>query len=300
MSYNIAIFISGRVIYYDTQLLEVINRIETNSDYNIKLFFSINTLSLGKDESPESITDNLKQIYKDKIGCIYWETFKYPASYINNKILNNNLKFYINDMSSISTYAQLSCIYNDKKNFENINTYEKQNNIIFDIICKVRSEMILTPESKIRFNIHNNDSLVIYNKHFCDIRLWGHVYKYTPYVLLTDTFVYGNKKSMEIYCRAYDWMLEQDIIFKGNYYNCLEIILTESVLNHVFYNIPGGGAVPTYSEEYIINKFSKNMNNLMIVRIPDEELKYSLMPNRAINNFRITIDNFLNYTHSLK
>jgi len=70
----------------------------------------------------------------ESFGSIHFENYKMPKSYVDNKIKNN---------INIFSYNQLSCFYNDFKNMELIENFEKNENKLFDVICKVRSDMII-------------------------------------------------------------------------------------------------------------------------------------------------------------
>jgi hypothetical protein len=285
---NIALFFSGRILNYENSLTDIINNIKENNSINIlKLFFSINKFSLDKNESINFIENNLKNLLKDYLGNIYYEDFKLPKEYVKNKITNNVNNF---------PYNQLSCTYNDMKNYELIDNFENDNNLCFDIICKSRTDNIFN--SKINFIKDNKDDLIIRNKHIMDLRYWGHNYYNTPR-LVSDCFAYGNKKSMKIYCKTYNWILEKDLELKGLYLHALEIVLTDSILNYVFYNIPGGGQIPILSHDEIINKYNFNSNNIKIIY--DDSILYNLIPTqiRSKNNFNVNINNVLEYTKNI-
>ena len=129
-----------------------------------------------------------------------------------------------------------------------------------------------------------------------DIRYWGHFYTDTP-LMISDAFAYGNKISMKHYCSTYDWILKNDNILNGNYSQTFEIYLTDSILQHVFYNIPGGGVYPILSSEQIINKYINNPNKITICYL--NNVTYTLLPQqiRSKNNFIVDIHNVFNYTH---
>jgi hypothetical protein len=279
---NIALFISGRLLGFETCLIHFINLLKNK--YKVYVFFSINTNSLDKNFNLESIVDNLKLLLGDSFGDIHFEEYKMPKSYVENKI-NNGL--------NIFSYNQLSCFYNDFKNIELIENFEKKYNINFDIICKVRSDMIT--KCDYTFIIDNKDELIIRNKHICDIRYWGHVYNDTP-LMISDAFAYGNMKSMKYYTYTYNFILQNDLLMKGNYNNAFEIYLTDSILQHVFYKIPGGEHTPTLTKEEIFYKYNNIPNGCKIYYIND--FYYHLLPThiRSRNNFTVNLDNVFNYT----
>lgn len=280
---KIALFISGRLLGYRDCLLPFINNLKKK--YNIFLFFSINTFSLDNNNNNlELVINDLKNTFGETIGEIYFEEYKFPKNYVENRIDNNVTTF---------TYNCLSCFYNDSKNMELIENYEKNNNITFDIICKTRSDALFNND--VNFIMDSNDELIIRNKHMTDIRYWGHIYKDTP-LMISDAFAYGNKISMKHYCSTYNWILKNDLILKGKYSQTFEIYLTDSILQHIFYNIPGGETTPLLNRAQIIDKYINNPKGIKIIYSND--INYELLPSnvRSKNNFIVDINNIFKYT----
>lgn len=177
-----------------------------------------------------------------------------------------------------------------------IENYEKTHDCEFDIICKVRSE-IMVQGNIIDFVVDNKDDLVIRNKHITYIRYWGHAYNNTQ-LMISDAFAYGNKNSMKKYCSTYNFILENDLRLKGLYAHAFEIYLTDSILQHVFYNVPSGGVTPLLTANEIIDKYANNPNNIKIIYI--DNVNYCLIDDniRRANNFIVNETNVLNYTQS--
>ena len=282
---NIAFFISGRLIGYKELLIPFVNIFKTK--YNIYLFFSINSFTLDKGVSIKMATNELINTFGEMIGDIYFEDFKMPKSYVENRIENNVDTF---------SYNALSQSYNDSKNMELIEKFEINKNIEFDIVCKTRSDIHFINIQD--FIVDNKDDIIIRNKHMMDIRYWGHIYRDTP-LLISDAFAYGNKKSMKHYCETYDWILKNDLLLKGQYTQAFETYLTDSLLQHVFYNVPGGGQNPVLTREQIINNYLNNPKGIKIVYM--NNIRYVLL-NQSIrlkNNFVVDKNNFLQYTHTI-
>ena len=128
-----------------------------------------------------------------------------------------------------------------------------------------------------------------------EIRYWGHKYTDTP-IMVSDAFAYGNYESMKRYCQTYDWILENDILLKGLYTQGPEVYLTDNVLQHVFYNVPGGEHEPTMSKENIIQIYNRN------IRTIECKCNYTMIARhiRTKNNINITLDNVWNYTKQIK
>jgi hypothetical protein len=283
---NLAIFISGRLLGYPICLLPVINNLK-KKNYKVHLFFSINTFSLNVNDrnaaTLEYITNDLKNKFGESLCYCNFEEYKIPKYIVENFIKNNITTF---------SYNVFSCFYNDKKNFDLIEEYEKNNNVKFDIICKMRSELKFNDDD-VNFILDNKDDLIIHNKHMMDIRHWGHVYNDTP-AMISDAFAYGNKNSMKIYCSTYDWILSNNL--NELYHQTFEIVLTDSILQDKFYKIIGGGESPLLTKEQIIDKYINNPRKIKINYISGDI--YVIMPNniRSINNFIVDINNVNEYT----
>jgi hypothetical protein len=280
---NVALFISGRLLGYDICLLPLINRF--SKDYKIKVFFSINTLSLGEGEDITTIVSNLKCLLGDRFGDIYYEEFKLPYEYVQTKLQNGIDNF---------LYNQLSCFYNDKQNLRLIEEYQRNYNITFDVISKIRSDIFPMEYCQCLYLTQDDPDALIIQTVCHNIRYWGHEFKEFPYPMISDAFAYGNMKSMRIYCKTYDWILEQSKLRNGQYLYTFEILLTDSILNYCVYDHDDNNN-PTISEEQLFNIFINNTNNIKISYI---DIEYHIMPKemRSKNNFVIDKSNILNYT----
>jgi hypothetical protein len=282
---NVALFISGRLIGFNEYLLPFINKLK--SKYNIYVFFSINTFSLDKNYNLETITNDLKNQLENSFGDIYFEEYKMPKKYVENRIKNEVNMF---------QYNCLSCFYNDFRNMVLIEEFENNNNINFDVICKTRSDM-MCPKIDYDFIIDNKEDLIIRHNPSFLLRHWGHCYSNTPF-MISDTFAYGNKLSMIYYVSTYDFILKNDISMNGNYNQTFEIFLTDSILQCIFYSNTGGGIIPTLTEEEINYRYNNIPNGCKIYYINDFDVSLMKPELRKTNNFNVDINNVFNYTQS--
>jgi hypothetical protein len=207
-----------------------------------------------------------------------------PKSFVENRLQHDYNNFH---------YNCLSCFYNDKKNLELIEKYEIDKNIKFDVICKTRSE--LSFNTTVDFLFDNDDELVLHNKHMESIRYWGHIHKQTP-DMISDAFAYGNKNSMKIYCKTYDWILQNNQ--SRIYSQTFEIYLTDSILQHIFYNDHGGDGNEPMSYVEIMNKYVNNPHKIKIHYLSN--VHYTIIPPhiRQCNNFTVDKSNVWNYTNT--
>jgi hypothetical protein len=269
----IALFFSGRIKGYDTSLPILLTNL---SNHTVKFFFSINTFSLDPHETEASITQHLQSLLGSSLGYIHFEQYKLPRLYVENKLANGSSNF---------TYNAMSHTYNDFTNYKNIEAYETMHTIPFDIICKMRTDIVF--HTPLTFIQDEKDACIIRNKHIQDIRYWGHIYKDTP-IMISDCFAYGNKKSMRIYCKTYPWILENNIKLNGQYTHANEIYLTDSILDKVFYTVPGGGYAPAMTHQEIINTYTHNTHNVKIIIV--DNIAYTMLPSRHSVNFNADTD----------
>jgi hypothetical protein len=272
---NIAFFISGRIKFYKN-LINFLNNVKKCN--KIILFASVNNYSLDDVNDQEEF----KQFYKDILGDTYFDFFKIEKDIIEVAKLNNNF-------TVLKMYNQQSCFWNDKKNFEMIEKYQKDNNINFDIICKIRSDMIFR-NFNTNFIKDNSEDKILRYKHLMDIRYWGHVYRNTP-TLISDAFCYGNYKSMKIYCNTYEFFKNEYIKSKGIYCPTFELLLTDSLLNYTI--------VMHYirNEQLPKNKIFELYNNCGIKFIIDNNFIYNLPDTniRSSKNFIVDENNYKDY-----
>lgn len=229
---NLAIFVSGRIKHYNECLKPIIDHLKDK--YNVKLFLSINNTFI-----PEVI-----ECFKNDLGYYEFKPFFYEKDWLDTRI-SNNRKY-------LGPYNQLSCFYNDLNNFKMIERYELDNDMTFDVICKLRSDIVFSDLNQVCF--HKDDEVILNNINLqCRISAFG----ITP-PLMSDAICFGNKKSMRIYCNTYNFIKETDIKCEGLYNRTFEPYLNESLFNFLFY---GNGTnvisdISPYSKEEMTKIFN--------------------------------------------
>ncbi len=162
---NIALFIGGRSKLYKECLLEQLNYTNKNSNHKIYLFGHFN-------EEPD---ENLISSFTS----VSFEIFN-PPNWSKNIIYK---RYETNVHNTLSMY------YSNKKAYELIDKYQKENNIRFDQIIKFRPDII-------------NIQLPIFPECIED----NTIYTYNDYHYggLNDQIAIGNIESMTKYCNLYD------------------------------------------------------------------------------------------------
>lgn len=211
---NLAIFISGRIKFYNKCLIPIIQHLKSLNKYNIRIFFSINS---------NQPCNEVIECFKDILGYYEFKPFFYEKDWLENR-LKNNRKY-------LGSYNQLSCFYNDLNNFNLIEKYEKDNNIEFDIICKLRSDIIFRNLNQVNFHKDDSKELILNN---INLAYTIRAYNMSP-PLISDANCFGNKKSMKIYCSTYNFIKNMDIKLNGLYNRTFEPYLNESLYNCLIY-----------------------------------------------------------------
>lgn len=210
---KIAFFISGRLTGYKECLLNILKYLKKN--YNILLFLSINSLQ----------DDTAINILKPCLGYYEFKPFFYEKDWIDNRLKHGR--------NFLGPFNQLSMFYNDLNNFNLIEKYENDNNIKFDVICKIRPDMCFYNINQFVFIKDNDDNIILNNVNLqCTIRMFGN----SP-PLISDACCFGNKKSMKIYCDTYNWIKKKDIELEGFYDRTFESYLNENLFEF-FYDNP--------------------------------------------------------------
>ena len=177
---------------------------------------------------------------------IEYEEFTYPEDFVNTH--PESLRQTVNGKKI--SYTVMAMFYNDSKCFKIIDTYSKNNNINYDIICKFR------PDIDFRTNIdfiESNKRLIfkdIYQDNNtlhccfppCAIRLYGDRHPEVPYCI-TSAFDFGSYNVMKRYCSTYDNIIKMNSKYNGNFRLNYEVSLSECFW--------GEESFPQYTEDIV-------------------------------------------------
>jgi hypothetical protein len=290
MRKNIAIYVSGSILNYNIlhdkpNFIDILN--ELNNRYNIYLFLSINPNAYPKNINILDEINKVKKVLSKFLIKIDIIEYKIPKSYANLR-KKNNIKF---DYLNYNQYNQLSRLFHDVNNFKNIEIYEKENILEFDVYCSMRCDFeMITPISLINFEIEENICYTLK----CGSIYWGHIYRDNP-SMINDMFVYGCKNTMKIHSNTYGWLLKNNELYNGKYINASETLMTDCVLNHCFYkDTPGGGHNPKMTKEEIITIYKNSKIKIKFL----ENIEVKLLKNtlRHKYNFEVNLENIDMYT----
>jgi hypothetical protein len=204
--------------------------LKNNTNYIIDIFIAIN------DENEncnyyELMKSNLtnwlkgciikKYIIPNEIKELFNPTNQCNLQKIDDKYVPNNcLSMYYNDNLSFN----LACNYADANGFE------------YDIYMKYRSDII---NNNLLINVTENNYIQLNCViPICNFTSNGLFKK----PIVSDAFAWGNRKTMNIYCNTYDYVLKKIKEYNGNYYVAYECSLTDNIYENnvpiTYYNIP--------------------------------------------------------------
>jgi hypothetical protein len=240
---TVAIFISGRLTCYEYNLIPVLQHLSKR--YDIHLFASIN-----------GVRDSYHEEAESRLGLwlkkICYENYNPPADFIQN-IHPETLFQIVNDKKV--PYTNLSCFYNDLMSFKLIEEYEKEADITYDVISKIRPDMIFRNYNDIHFIKDPTDKKVLHSCiPECEIYIYG--WRHIPRCI-SDAFAYGNKETMRIYTNTYNYILRENKARNGNYRINYEPCVTESVMDFCI--------LDSTNADEIRNNMINNKNGVEIV-----------------------------------
>jgi hypothetical protein len=230
---KIAILLSGRVIKVNS-FIELLKKEKNN--YDIDVFISANDIYFDYyDKLQKSLGIHLKGF-----NC---SEYNVPDGFKNvwyNYVDGMHNNMLIGYEKTTAAYRTLSCVYNDKQCFYMAKQYSETNNFEYDIYLRFRSDIIcdsfpnfdidginnnilfsVIPVNYFPLTITDNPNGQIINGGY---HYYGDMKHNRKYV--TNDIAYGNKKTMEIYCSCYDYVMNKNEFHKGNYFICFEYTIT--------------------------------------------------------------------------
>ena len=250
---RIAMFISGRLNCYETDLYPQLVQFAKQDNLQIDLFCALNSERTEYYQKAE-------ELLAPWLKGIEYEIYVPPEDFHCEEARNANP----NDRVYFNT---LSMFYNDKKAYQMILEYSKQNNIQYTLISKFRADIRL--HFNFIFPILNSDDPNLY----CSIPplsvfLKGNL---NPcFRMVTDAFAFGTPEVMKHYCGTYDFLVKTMRERNYKYSIVFELTLSES-----FYNI----VVEDFTPEECAAKISKILPELRYPRI-DFECPYVINQTR--------------------
>lgn len=206
---KIAVLISGRCTRYEVCLLTVLQQ----QKYEVDLFMSIN-------DTPCEYYEEMKKSLSPWLRGLHISPFKLPKDFENHH--ERTLRQLV-DGKYVPLHT-MSMYFNDMNAFNMATKYADEHKFEYDVYMKFRADVI-TPnfpdivnpdkdELKIYTVYHDNREALIDRKN--KFILEYDLYTDMPNVV-SDTISYGNRKTMSLYCSTYNFVLEVNDEWEGNY-----------------------------------------------------------------------------------
>lgn len=228
---RIAVLISGRSVRYEVCLLPILK----NSKYDIDLFISIN-------DTPCKYYNIMQDRLLPWLKGFYICPYTIPKNFVEN-IHPLTSKQCID--GKFLPFNVLSMFFNDANAFNMAKKYADRNKFEYDAYLKFRSDIIADDFPKIirtdEYKIFSTIPLCFSNCGIVDREL-GIVNENIKVPWVSDAVSYANRKSMEIYCKTYDFTIQINQKFDGNYHIHYESCLTQNLydnkidIHHFNYN----------------------------------------------------------------
>ena len=213
---RIAMIISGRAARYDVCLLPILEA----CNYEIDLFLSIND------------NDGLYYIVmREKLAKwikgLYINPYSIPENFKNEFTPNDFTRCYQKINGIWLTRNQLSMYYNDSNAFKMACNYSVEHGFEYDIFMRFRSDIFdtlmptISPVDPSTLVLHSIASLHLnttFGKH-----------RRQP---VSSDWVWGNKKTMDIYCNTYNYVLKENELSNGKYLFHFESNHTDNMVDN--------------------------------------------------------------------
>jgi len=213
---KIALLISGRAARYEVCLLPMLE----NTKHEIDIFMSINDENTDCEyykEMRNTLSKWLKKcvISKYEIPQSFIDVFKPKVHWICLQKINENWL----PMNVLSMYA------NDKIAFNYATTYADENNFEYDCYMKYRTDMIL---DNVFEEIPIGDNVLYTADPVCYFQTHG-IHKVTD--ITDDNWIWGTRGMMQKWSGVYDYILEMNIKYNGEYYIAYEDSITDYIID---------------------------------------------------------------------
>lgn len=217
---NIALFISGRLVCYDTDL--ILNLQSMSDEFTVHLFISIN----GERDAYHQEAEQLLAPWLKKIR---YEPYKVPDDFIPNT--HPETLFQVIDGKRVP-YTVLSCFYNDLKCYEMIADYSNETGIQFDTCVKFRADIAFANKDWSIFKRAAEKPDVLFSN-YPPQRIYFTGDTSTP-CCISDAFICTSLQNLKLYCNTYHFTLKMNKKMNGNYRINYEPCVNENICGAIF------------------------------------------------------------------
>ena len=230
---KIALLISGRCVRYEVCLLPILEK----TKYDVDVFMSIN-------DNECKYYENVRKKLSPWLKGICVKPYEFPDGFLNSH--SRSLRQEIN--GKLVPLHTMSMFYNDMNAYNIAKRYADQNNFEYDNYLKYRADLIADdlPEFKKtdEIKLYSVIARCMFNVPTVD-RVKKSLVGSVP--CISAAIDYGNRKTMDIYFDTYNFILEINNQWNGNY-----PINFEDSLTHQIYDkkVP----VERFNYKYLIDK----------------------------------------------
>ena len=212
---RVAILISGRSARYEVCLLPILLK----KKYKFDLFLSINDTNCAYYE-------NMKKILQPWLKELYVSPYYLPDGFENYH--PRSLRQLIN--GKFVPHNTMSMFYNDMNSFNMATKYADKNGFEYDAYLKYRSDLITSDFPDIQ---KTSEVKIFSTVPSCDFKECL-VNRETKTLgrsvdIISDAVAYGNRKSMSYYCDTYNFVLEINNDWQGNFPINFEQCVTQQI-----------------------------------------------------------------------
>lgn len=212
---RVAVLISGRAARYEVCLKRLLEK----NKHEYDLFISVN-------DEPCKYYEVMEQSLNTWLKGLEIKPFSFPDDFENHH--PGTVRQFVN--GKFLPQNVMSMFYNDMNAFNMATKYADDNGFEYDAYLKYRSDIIADDMPNI---VKSSDYKIFSTVPLCDftvplvnrntISLGDHV------PLVSDAIAYGNRKSMSVYCKTYEFILEMNHLWEKKYQVHFETCLTQNV-----------------------------------------------------------------------
>lgn len=212
---RVAVLISGRAARYEVCLKRLLEK----NKHEYDLFISVNDEPCKYyDVMKESLQPWLKGLEIKPFSLLDDFENHHPVTVrqsVNGKFVPQNV---------------MSMFYNDMNAFNMATKYADDNGFEYDAYLKYRSDIIADDMPNI---VKSSDYKIFSTVPSCDFTVplidRNTISLGTLVPLVSDAIAYGNRESMNAYCKTYEFILEMNLLWEKKYQIHFETCLTQNV-----------------------------------------------------------------------
>jgi len=212
---RISLLISGRISRYEVCLLPILKK----EKYEIDLFVSVN------DQFCEYY-EIMKNELSPWIKGLYVKPYEFPDKFENTHL--RSLRQLIN--GKYVPLHTMSMFFNDMNAFNMATKYADDNNFEYDAYLKYRSDIISHDLPEIKKTTEKKIFSTVPSCDFTEPLVNRETKTLGDQVpIVSDAVAYGNRETMKIYCDTYNFVLEINEDWSGNYPINFEQCVTQNI-----------------------------------------------------------------------